>query len=65
MDYRSGHLLSFGSGVGVKRGGFSGVVTEILLDQAEVDTRFQEVCSVRMPQRMNRGFLREAALAQG
>jgi hypothetical protein len=65
MDHRSSHLLSFRGEVGIEGSGFGRVVAEILLDEAEVDIRFQEVCSVRMPQRMNRGFLRDAALVKG
>ena len=40
--------------MGVERGGFSRVVAEVLLDEAEVDAGFQQVCGIRMPQRMNR-----------
>ena len=48
MDQLSGHLLGFGSQVGVERGGLRGVVTEVFLDETEVDARLQQVCGVRM-----------------
>ena len=51
--------------MGIERGGLGGVVTEILLDEPEVDASLQQVCGVRMSQRMNRGFFDDAALVQG
>ena len=46
MNDLGGHLLGFGGQVGVEGGGFSGVMAEILLDEPEVDTGFQQVGGV-------------------
>ena len=65
MDHLGSHLLGFRGEVGVERGGLGGVVTEILLDETKVDASLQQVCGVRMSQRMNRGFFDDAALVKG
>ena len=61
MNDLGGHLLGFGGQVGIEGGGFGGVMAEILLDEPEVDTGFQQVGGVGVAQGVDAGFLAEAA----
>jgi hypothetical protein len=64
MDQLGSHVLGFGSEVGIEGSGFGGVVTEILLDEAEVDASLQQMGGIRLPERVNRGWLVDAGLAK-
>jgi hypothetical protein len=62
VDYRIAGLLCQ---VGVDLSSPRAVVSEILLNDAEVDAHLQQVCRVRMPQRMNMGTFGNAGAFDG
>ena len=50
--------------MGVGRGGFGGVVAEILLNEAQIDARFQEMGGIGVPKLMDMGVLRDPGLLE-
>src|SRR5712692_5870634 len=62
VDGRGAELFGFHRQVGVDAGGRGRTVAQPLLNQAQVDARFQQMRGPRMTQRMHGSALVEAAL---
>jgi hypothetical protein len=49
VDDAVGVFMPLGGQVEINHGGVQAAVAQVLLDTAKVDSRFQQVCDIRMP----------------